>query len=232
MKHRIRTTTALTFATALLGGASAAASPTSTPDACEGVSGCTVVSTADIDGDGAADSVGLKLWGTTDEGQKITTRVATADGEALKTFTDTSRTISTVDDHFRGAAAIDGEDGDELVLMTDLGAHTAYYQVLTYRDGALTELKDPRDRSRWMTDGSISTDFSYQRTVTADGRPKLVSREAIDEDQDGDFTLKTYSNGWKDGDWVRFSATTRTDVSPSVAHRYDGWVVPGMAEGL
>lgn len=230
MKHiRSTTTTALTLAlvaTGFAGSAQAAA-----PDACAGVSGCTIVSRADVDGDGAADSVGMKVWLGT-EGQKVTTRVVTADGERLQTTTQTSRSIAPVSELYRGAARIDGETGYEIVVLSDMGAHTAYYRVITYREGRLVTLKDPRNRWRWITDGSIWSDFGYQRTTTATGALKMVAREAIDEDRDGDFTQRTFNSGWRWGGWYRMGASTRHDVSPWVAHRYTGWHVPYLATGL
>lgn len=234
MKHVRTTTTAITLAllaTGFAGSAQAADSGTgAAPDACAGVDGCKIVSRADIDGDGTADSVGLRT--SPDGSGKVTTRVVTADGERLQTTTETSRSMTTASEYYRGAARIDGVDGYEIVVLTDLGAHTAYYQVITYRDGRLTTLKDPRNRWRWVTDGSVWSDFGYQRTTTATGAPKMIAREAVDNDRDGDFTQVSYSAGWKYGGWYRMGALTKKDARPSVAHRYTGWNVPYLPTGL
>ena len=232
MQHRIRTTIAATAGLALLGTGFATTVQAATPYACSGVSGCTVVSTADVDGDGARDSVGLKVWGSAAEGQQLTTRVTTADGEVMQTVTQTSRSMDEAADLFRGSAKIDGEDGYEVVVMSDLGAHTAYYRVITYRDGRLTTLKDPRNRYRWITDGSVWSGYSYQRTTSSTGALKMVTREAVDGDRDGDFTQKTFSNTWKQGSWARMSSSTRYNVSATTAKRYYGWVVPYLSPGI
>ncbi|QNF93531.1 hypothetical protein [Janibacter sp. YB324] len=232
---RTTTTTAITLAlaaTGFAGWAQAAGSGGSAgPNACEGKgSGCVIVSRADVDGDGRSDSVAQTHWGATAEGgDKITTRVHTADGERLQVVTDTQRRMGR--DAFFGAAKIDGEAGYELVTKTDLGAHTAYSQVLTYRDGRLTTLKDPRSRYRWVTDGSVWSSVGYKRTTTSTGAVKVIASEAARPANGGAFRQTLYSAQWKNGDWQRLSLLTRT-VSASMAGEWSGWNIPYLPSGI
>lgn len=236
MKHvRTTTTTAITLAlaaTGFAGSAQAAGSGGSAgPNACEGKgSGCVIVSRADVDGDGRSDSVAQTHWGATAEGgDKITTRVHTADGERLQVVTDTQRRMGR--DAFFGAAKIDGEAGYELVTKTDLGAHTAYSQVLTYRDGQLTTLKDPRSRYRWVTDGSVWSSVGYKRTTTSTGAVKVIASEAARPASGGAFRQTLYSAQWKNGGWQRLGLLTRT-VSASTAGEWSGWNIPYLPSGI
>lgn len=226
MSKRIRTTLAATAGLSMLGVGLAAPTQAAAPDACAGQSSsCTIVSRTDVDGDGARDSVGQTRWGT-----KITTRLATADGE--RTYVVTEMEFVNGSGYF-GAAQIDGEAGYEIVTRTSLGAHTAYHQVLTYRDGKFRTLKDPRNRYRWITDSSVWSAVGYQKTTTAAGDYKFVSRDGIDSDRDGDFTVTTTSVGWnhRDKTWKRMGQSTRHDVSAAIAYRYAWWHVPYLPIG-
>ncbi|GAB3115296.1 hypothetical protein GCM10027055_22820 [Janibacter alkaliphilus] len=149
-----RRTTALATigaaATLLAGMPSAQASTTTSDDACSGISGCEIVSRADVDGDGQRDSVAVHgRWSSS-----VGLRVVTATGEVMSTRTPISAHIAT-ENPFYGAARIDGVAGYELVLMTSAGAHTFEHRVITVRGGELTTLKDPVNRYRWVTDSSV-----------------------------------------------------------------------------
>lgn len=228
--NRIRTTIAATSGLALL-GVGLAPSAQAAPDACEGKgSSCTIVSRADVDGDGVRDSVSMVTWGKkADNTGKVTTRVATADGEKM-------HVVTTLERHrtggFRGAARVDGEGGYEIVVRTDLGAHTASHQVLTYRDGRLKTLQDPRSRWRWITDGSAWSSMGYTRGSTSAGAPKMIAAEAVDTSpRDGTFRQSLYSAQWKHGKWQRLGNLHRT-VSAQQAAAYGGWHVPYLGAGI
>lgn len=231
MSTTMRSTIATTAGLTLLGAGLAVPAQAAVPDACadQGPS-CSTVSRADVDGDGARDSVAQTRWASGDV-INVTTRVMTAAGEKMHVVT---RDVQTSRKPFRGAAGIDGEDGHEVVVETALGAHSAYYQVLTYRDGELKTLKDPRNRYRWVTDGSSWSDFGYQRTTTGTGGFKLVTREAVDHDRDGDFRQLTISSGWSESQqtWKRMGRTTRDGVSAATAHQFTGWHVPYLSTGI
>lgn len=235
MKHVRTTTTAITLALLATGFAGSAQASTSGaaagPNACEGKgSSCVIVSRADIDGDGTADSVSQTHWGTTAEGgDKITTRVHTADGEKLYVVTETQRRMGS--SAFFGAAKIDGRSGYELVTKTDLGAHTAYSQVLTYRDGKLSTLQDPRSRYRWVTDGSVWSSYGYKRTTTSTGAVKMVAAEATRPPEGGSFRQTLYTTQWKYGRWQRVGVTTRT-ISATTAGAWSGWNVPYLPRDI
>lgn len=230
MPHIRSTAAAATLALAASGFAGAGTAQAAAPNACTGASGCKVVSTTDIDGDGRADSVGFRVTKGVDGVMKVTTRVFTATGKRLWTTTQTSRVDRDPAYYLRGVARIDGERGNEIVVKTDVGAHTMYYRVLTYRNGKLTTLKDPHNRYRWITDTSSWSDMGYQRT-TSTGL-KMTTRRAVDYDRDGDFTQTTRVDGWKNGKWTRISTTTRLNVPAKTAHKYSGWRVPGLTADL
>ena len=230
MKKHVRSTIATTTGLTLLGFGLAAPAQAAAPNACAERADCVIVSRADVDGDGVRDSVGMRAAHQGDGTDMVTLWVATADGERLSTVTETLASK----DHYRGSARVDGEDGYEIVLRTDLGAHTGYYRVVTYRDGRLTTLQDPRSRYRWTTDGSVWSDFGYQKTTSGTGAYKFVAREAVDGDRDGDFTQLTVASGWSTAQrtWKRMGTTTRHDISAATAHRYTGWHVPYLTKGI
>lgn len=228
----MRSTIATTAGLTLLGAGLAVPAQAAAPDACEDAgSSCSIVSRADVDGDGIRDSVSQVTWGKQENGTvRVTTRVATADGEKMYVVTE----LDQAQRGYYGAARVDGEDGYEIVIRTAVGAHTAYHQVLTYRDGRLTSLKDPRNRYRWITDSSVWSAMGYQKTTTATGAYKFVSRDAVDNDRDGDFTMVTTAVGWNASDrtWKRMGQSTRYDVAAATANRYSWWHVPYLPRGI
>lgn len=233
MQDRIRTTLAATAGLSMLGAGLSSPARAAAPNACEDVgSSCTIVSRADVDGDGARDSVSQVTWGKGADGTgKVTTRVVTADGERMSTVTDVDVTEAA---GYFGAAEVDGEDGYEVVIRTSVGAHTAYHQVLTHRDGRLTSLQDPHHRYRWVTDSSAWSASGYEKTTTADGDDKLLTRTAVDEDLDGDYTMTLRSSVWnpQKETWQRLGETTRHDLGEEEVRRAPWWRVPGLPYGV
>lgn len=233
MQYRIRTAVAATAGLSMLGAGLSSPARAAAPDACEDAgSSCTIVSRADVDGDGVRDSVSQVAWGGQADGTgKVTTRVVTADGERMSTVTEHDLREGA---GYFGAAEIDGEDGYEIVTRTTLGAHTAHHQVLTYRDGRLTSLQDPHNRYRWITDSSAWSAAGYERTTTADGDAKLLTRTAVDDDRDGDYTMTLRSSSWNTQrkTWQRLGETTRHDLGEEEVRRAPWWRVPGLPYGV
>lgn len=87
---RIRTTMAAIAGSTLAVGLAGPAHGAAAPDACEGQGeDCSIVSRADVDGDGQRDSVGMWSSEAGDDGSFVATiRVQTAAGETLETTTD------------------------------------------------------------------------------------------------------------------------------------------------
>lgn len=229
-RARTATTTGATMLAALAlvttaGGAAAPAGAQSaaTGSACTGLSGCTVVSTADVDGDGRRDSVGLYGWRSDTVGVKVRTAAGRSAWKRVS--------IDFLPDHARdrsafiGAARVDGAAGHELVVRKGLGAHTSFFTVLSWRDGRLATLKDPGGRYEWITDGALNSGFGYRRSVSAGGTVKMVAHQAIG-DGTGRYRVTDRAAIWKGGRWVRTSTRTSTTTSVDAAHRDSGWHVP------
>lgn len=149
--------------------------------------GCKVVATADIDGDGRTDQVGILARDITKQsGGTITVRVRTATGKTLQT---TGGDVSWYYQPFHGVADVDGRTGKEIVVGDLTGAHSFQWRVVTYRNGRLVTLAPPagsgltRD-SRWATDGSSSFHYGWSRRVSDKGVVTLVRKHA-ERDDDG-----------------------------------------------
>lgn len=222
MRTITTTFTAAATGALVLAGTAAGTATAASSSACTGVSGCTVVSRADVDGDGRADSVGTTQTKRTDGTGTTTVRVRTASGTRMSTTTELER---PVDKPFYGAARIDGAPGYELVVNTGPGAHTGWFRVITYRDGRLTTLRDPNGAYRWTVDAASWIGKGYRRTTTSTGALKMMACTALDTEHDGTFRLQTTAVTWRNGGWSRLGRTTRT-VGPSTAYRYADWSVP------
>lgn len=225
-----RTTTAALGALAALATLATTAGPASATSgtACTGVSGCTIVSRVDVDGDGARDSVGLTTTWRSDGTGTATVRVLTARGARLSTATRVDRRL---DDVYHGSARIDGAPGYEMVIQTDMGAHTPWFRAITYRDGRLTTLVDPHGAYRWTVDSAVWVGKGYRRTTTSTGALKMVSYVALDNNHDGRYQLTTKAVGWREGRWVHMSKSTRT-VGAKEAYRYADWYVPYLPKAF
>ena len=135
-------------ASVALGGLTVA-TPAHAANACSGLSGCKVVSRADVDGDGRADQVGVRIktsGGTT----KNTVRVRTAKGRLMSSQV----TVQPWAKSWHGAARIDGRAGYELVIPTNGQTEYLTYRVLTYRSGRLVTVKSPEKAWTWDIVGS------------------------------------------------------------------------------
>lgn len=231
MRTRIRTTIAATAGLALAGVGLAAPTRAAAPDACEGRgSDCTIVSRADIDGDSQADSTGISARVLDNGLERVTVRTHTADGERLSTYTDSERRMGGEERH-RGTARIDGVRGYELVIVDELGAHTAYNRVLTYRDGRLTTLKDPYHQWRWVTDGSVWSSAGYHRVDESSLGVQMFVSNATDNDGDGRFDQTLLRSRWAGDHWTKVTKIQR-DVRPSTLEVYRGWNIHWMSPGI
>lgn len=198
------------------GGAQARAGSTETASTTK------VVTRADIDGDGRADRTTLTTSGTRGDGTAVL-RVTTAAGQSMSTSTDIG--MVDLDDVYYGAARIDGEAGYEIVLQSDMGAHTGWFRVVTYRDGRLTTLVDPDGSWRWTVDQAVWVGKGYRRGTTASGAVKLTSYVALAERGSTSFELRTKAVQWSNGRWARLGLT-RKRVNAATAYRNADWYVP------
>jgi hypothetical protein len=170
-------------------GPLAAATPSSAPAAparsaaaaaavrtvCTGVARCHVVARTDVDGDGRTDQVGMVADLRASDANRgiVTIRVRTADGKTLATTRRSVAWFGKDADAWYGAAHIDGRRGTELVVGQQMGAHSTFFRVITYRGGALVTLRAPKppartgrvdDTSLWYTDASVNFHDGYTRS--------------------------------------------------------------------
>lgn len=221
---RIRTTMAAIAGSTLAVGLAGPAHGAAAPDACEGQGeDCSIVSRADVDGDGQRDSVGMWSSEAGDDGSFVATiRVQTAAGETLETTTDIR--IPHIEPWW-GAAKIDGEAGHELVLQSDEGAHTGWYRAITYRDGRLTTLNDPNGEPRWAIDSAATSGSGYRRTTMSSGEPLMYSYRA-EMDETDERPLHTITAvRWSDGRWAQVSKRTKR-VDEEEHRKNLDWNVP------
>jgi hypothetical protein len=110
-----------------------------------GVAQCHQVATADVDGDGRPDQIGLALASTTGQApyqqQVWTLRVLTATGK-LAIHRHGPEMLYGGDVYF-GNLPFDGQSGNEIVLRITPGAHTPWYWIYTWRNGKLVRENDP-----------------------------------------------------------------------------------------
>lgn len=201
----------------------AQAAPTATTTVSAALAG-TVVSTADIDGDGRRDRTTLEGRGTRGDGLAII-RVQTATGRTMRATTRLGYVEPTRS--FHAAAAIDGVRGKEIVVQTDMGAHTPWYRVLTVRDGRLVTLVDPEGQSRWTVDSALWIGKGYTRTVTSTGSVRMTSHVALRDGAAQPFTLTTRTVRWSNGRWAPVSVR-KAKVSAANAYRLADWHVAGV----
>lgn len=187
---------------------------------CSGVSYCTVVSKADVDGDGRADQVGLVQKAKNPFGDKVTIRVRTAKGRTMTSSHDAYWYGST----WHGAAKVDGVAGHDLVVGTSVGAHLMMFRVLTVRSGKLVTLKAPGNQYRWFVDSSYSFNEGWTRSVSK-GTVSMTYRGAVRIDNSTRHRLVTARYTWRSGAW-RLASKKTTTVSGSVAGQVGGWHVP------
>ena len=159
----------------------APAQPAPPADPCAGAPvGCQAAGTADVDGDGVPDAVGVVT-----EGTLTTVRVSTATG--IYDYQASSVNETTIDNRgvLIGAFPISRERGVDLVLHTDNGLGNAdRFVVIGWRGGGLAAVPQPGSDSdtwqlweshgsqNWVTcasGGSIT--WSHLTAPTAEGYP-------------------------------------------------------------
>ena len=188
---------------------------------CRGVDRCRVVAQVDVDGDRQPDEVG---WVARKAEGAAVIRVRTDDGMLLRKRLDVSLWFDT--GVWGGAAAIDGRRGVEMLVGTQMGAHTPVYTMLTYRGGALVVEESPAQGERWFVDGAWSAAVGWNRDVV-DGRV-LMRYTFVTRSPDGSFdgTVTTYR--WKDGRWVLIRERDRHYKNARTAVPAAGWHVRGL----
>jgi hypothetical protein len=206
----------------------------STSDVCTGVSGCRRVATIDVDGDARPDQVGV-LSTKPERGGSITVRVRTATGHTAQS---TGRNVFWYTSPFFGAVPLDGRPGAEILVGDTAGAHTQQFRVLTYRKGKLVTLTAPpyvwrsaapdRSTARWLVDGSYSFSYGVYRTVSAQGIT-LTLKSAVRSSSGRGHAGHTTTYRWRDGGWVKVSASQVRYATDASVAGLGGWHVRGLA---
>ncbi|SDT10061.1 hypothetical protein SAMN04488570_3526 [Nocardioides scoriae] len=211
---------------ALVAGAGTlgAATPASAaPGVCAGVSGCRVVRSADVDGNGTADQIGVVRKGGSGADQgTVTVRVRTRPGtivKATRTLTSWSGPV------WQGSATLDERTGKDLVVGFTQGAHAEFFRVLTFRGGKLVTLPAPGGGT-WTVDGALMDDVGWARST--DDPRGLVRARVAERDADGVMqgTVTTWrhsSSGWKRGAVKKYP-----DMTDEAAGAFAGWKVAGL----
>jgi hypothetical protein len=187
--------------------APASSSATSTT-ACTGVSGCRIVASIDIDGDGRADQVGVIGKALSGDNGTITVRVRRAvTGRTIQT---TSRRIYWAHNAFVGAAPVDGVKGAEILVGDLSGAHYQQFRMITYRGGRLVTANPPpragmlSRASRWGADISYSSNIGLYRTVSR-GKVTMTVRTARRNDSGYGHHGQIAVYTWRSSRWVTVS---------------------------
>lgn len=187
---------------------------------CDGVAQCRVVADEDVDGDGRGDQVGFVV----ESKKRVVVRVTTAAGRTL------SRGLDTVwfpKGEFYGAAPVDGRPGAELVVGTNMGAHTLWFTTLTIRSGNLVRLAPPGGEDEWMVDGAYSFHAGVSRR-TENGRAVVVLRDAARDGAAPRFSGRDRTYVWRDGGWQHESTVRTRYRSERAVSRIGGWHVEGL----
>jgi hypothetical protein len=203
-------------------------------DVCTGVASCSKVATVDVDGDAAADQVGI-VSRDVERGGSLTVRVRTSKGRTLQT---TGRHVFWFAKPFTGAVALDGRPGAEIVVGDTMGANFEQFRVVTYRDGRLVTLKAPpavwtsaglaRSTPRWGVDGSYSFSSGIARSTSAGAGVRLTMTKLERNSSGRGHSGHRTSYRWHDGDWVKTSTVTVRSVSDRQAFALGGWHVRGL----
>lgn len=211
------------FVAALAIGGLAAPNAAAATTVCSGVTGCKVVSRADVDGDGRRDQVGIVNKSSSSGKRSSTVRVRTAKGRTMKTTTKGW----WYSNPWHGAAKIDGHPGSELVVVANTGAHVQFFRVITYRKGRLVTLKAPGKRQTWRIDSSYSFNFGWYRS-TSKGKIYMTSKDAVRNVYSSGHDLRIKKYQWRKGAWVRVSASRTRHASDRASMTVGGWHVPHL----
>lgn len=217
---RIVTAAAITASMAVAGATTAGAAAPSAATRCG--TGCSVVSRADVDGDGRADTTTV-----TRQKSGYTLRTTTAAGRSAST--QVKAKWQTEATPFVGAARMDGVKGAELVVRVGSGAHTQYFNVFSWRRGALVAQKDPSGSTEWVTDGALSSSMGYTlRTVKGIKQLTQISLGRDSWDKNATFSGTRTVARWQNGRWTPI--TRRNVVVPATDAVWNGsgWNVAGL----
>ena len=124
-----------------------------------------------------------------------------------------------------GETPIDQIHGDRV----GSGAHTQYFNVFSWRRGALVAQKDPSGSTEWVTDGALSSSMGYTlRTVKGIKQLTQISLGRDSWDKNATFSGTRTVARWQNGRWTPI--TRRNVVVPATDAVWNGsgWNVAGL----
>lgn len=195
---------------------------------CADIDGCEVVAHVDVDGDGLRDAVGLVRDGDDGAPQgSVQLRVRTDD--ALVTVR--RKTSYWYGDLWHGAADVDGVPGKELFVGYTSGAHTLFFNAVTWRDGDLATMDAPGRGRHWIVDAAYTVSYGWlHRAKDPAGmvKKRFASRNGDTERFRG--TVTTFR--WQAGGWQRRHVHRYPSLTAERAYSWAGFHVRGLPRGL
>lgn len=176
----------------------------------------TVDRASDIDGDGRADVVRLRR--RSDQVCRIRVRTATGHRDTRSVRTDLNPC------RWHGAARFDRRRGEEVSVVTALGAHAAFHTVLTWRAGHL-RVERPPAGAHWTVDAAAMSSTGIRRRHNARGALRVVVVSVSDRGRRWAGHRRVLA--FRHGAWRQLS-DHRIRVRPRTARRVAGWHVRGL----
>lgn len=207
------------------GGADVRA-PTAGPGVCDGVAGCRVVASVDVDGDGSRDDVGVAGRGS-GASRTVVVRVLVGPDQVVATRVPSPSWFGSL---WEGAASIDRRRGAELMVGYTQGAHTLFSRSLTWRAGRLVTLGAPGPGSFWVTDSAVWISLGWQhlpRDPAGSIRELSAVRAASSAHDPFEGTVTRYQ--WTPRGWRTVASRTVFPLSDRAAYDWGGFHVPGLA---
>lgn len=226
-----RLLTALAVLTCALAGLSVPAAAAADPGVCDGVAGCRVVASVDVNGDGRRDDIGVAGRGSAaSKTVVVRVRVGPNRDDANRIVATRVPAPSWSGSPWQGASAIDGRPGAELVVGYTQGAHTAFYRSLTWRAGRLVTLGAPGPGIFWVVDSAVWVSLGWQHLRgQPPGSIRALSAVRAASSAHDPFRGTVTGYQWTPRGWRTVAARTVFPLSDRVAFSWGGFHVPGLA---
>ncbi|MGH3500352.1 MAG: hypothetical protein ACRDQA_05555 [Nocardioidaceae bacterium] len=193
-----------------------------TPGVCANVRHCHVVGYPDVDGDHFDDQVG---WRQINK-QKVQIRVRTANGDMLTKRVNVRWWFGGGD--WSGATHIDKRRGVEMLIGSEMGAHTLWYTMLTYRHGDLVVEKSPAAGAKWAADGAANIYQGWKRHVRTSGVVTMTERMATRTNNGNHFRGHNTTYVWRHDHWAKGRTVDTHYKNARQASKIGGWHVHGL----
>ena len=194
---------------------------------CTGVSRCHVKAYADVDGDGSRDRIAIARRGANRAPSgAVIVRVKTGPNRIESARYPTSYWSGPL---WQGVARLDGRAGKEIVVGHSMGAHTLFYQAVTWRHGDLVRLNAPGRGRLWVIDSAYTVAFGWLRR-SDDPVGRVIKRTALrtgTEPQSG-FEGRAVTYQWTRDGWDKVVVRFVEPLPERQAYRWAGFHIPGL----